>query len=400
MTVTRDPPRKRIVIVYDVSFPFIKGGAQRRFYEVARVLVQDGWSVTWLTFKAWEGPDEIERDGIRYVGVGRAPELYSEDGKRSTIEPLLFTWHVVRRLRLLDSCDVVWVGQWPLVHVIPVLVWASLRARPAVLDWWEVWGFRLWTRYRRVAGLVGSLFEWLTLRVFAPRHHVVTDTRLEQARLVSMMGHGVCVRCISNGVPADEIGEVDPGAPRTSDIVALGRLKRHKRVDLLVEALAILKTRHGLEPRTDIIGDGPERASLEARASQAGLTRVCFHGFIEDTREVYRRAKAGRLCVITTQAGGGGNLTLLEAYGCGLPVVAFRVEEGIDPGLVWEGRSGVLVDRPTAEALAETLHSLLTDPETLARMSAHALERARGLSWRAIAREYEALFDSLAPSRC
>jgi glycosyltransferase involved in cell wall biosynthesis len=386
---------KRLLIVFDVSFPFIKGGAQRRFYEVARVLVRRGWSVDWLTFKAWDGPDECLHEGIRYLGVRPAPDLYDDEGKRSQSEPLIFAWEVARRLPRLRGYDRVWVGQWPLLHVIPVLLFGFLIRKPVVLDWWEVWGYRLWTRYRKLSGFMGFMVEWLTLAVFARPHVVVTDTRLEEVRLRGMVGRRTRVECVSNGIPREEIGPVDPSAPRTADIVALGRLKEHKRVDLLLEALAILKERHGMEPSTEVIGDGPERERLEAQARGAGLSRVRFHGFIEDLHEVYRRAKGGRLCVITTQSGGAGNLTLLEAYGCGLPVVAFRIEEGIDPDLVSDGHSGLLVDPPTAEALAETLHALLTDPARLDVMRAHALERAAGLSWESVGLEYEALFESL-----
>ena len=389
---------KRVLVIFDLCFPFTKGGAQRRFYEVSRVLVSRGWKVDWLTFKAWDGQRTIQHEGMSYIGLGELPHLYGEDGKRKGTEPLIFAWEIVKNLGRLRKYDVIWVGQWPLLHVIPVLASSSFLFRKrVVLDWWEVWSFKLWTRYRRTLGLVGFCVEQLTLRVFAPIHVIVTDTGVEEDRLRAITGLRAEIHRISNGVPREEIGDVGEAQSKLVDIVSLGRLKDHKRVDLLLSALILLKERYGEQPTVEIIGDGPERERLEAVVREHGLEKVVFHGFVEDMRSVYSIVKSARVCVITTQSGGGGNLTLLEAYGCGVPVVAFRIEEGIDPHLVEHGRSGLLVSPPTHEALAENLRSLLCDPEKLDAMGKRCLEKARDLSWSSIARLYAQVFESVTP---
>ena len=59
--------KKDILIIFDVAFPFYKGGAQRRFFEVGRRLAKKGHTVSWLTFKHWEGDDLKRYENIDYV---------------------------------------------------------------------------------------------------------------------------------------------------------------------------------------------------------------------------------------------------------------------------------------------------------------------------------------------
>ena len=61
---------KKILIIYDVAYPFVIGGGQIRLYEIAKHLIQNGCEVTWLCFKTWEGKSSFVGDeGIFYVGL-------------------------------------------------------------------------------------------------------------------------------------------------------------------------------------------------------------------------------------------------------------------------------------------------------------------------------------------
>ena len=64
---------------------------------------------------------------------------------------------------------------------------------------------------------------------------------------------------------------------------------------------------------------------------------------------------------LTTHNGGGGNLTLLEAYGCGLPVVAFKVDEGIDEELIDSNKTGIFADNVDENSLAEAIKEVIQD---------------------------------------
>ena len=52
----------RIAYVYDAAYPFMKGGGERRIYEVARRLSARGHKVSILAMKCWDGPARLEKN--------------------------------------------------------------------------------------------------------------------------------------------------------------------------------------------------------------------------------------------------------------------------------------------------------------------------------------------------
>lgn len=127
-------------------------------------------------------------------------------------------------------------------------------------------------------------------------------------------------------------------------IVFLGRLEHRKNPLGLLEAFASLAT--GAVPcELWFIGDGRQRAALEreVEAKQLG-DRVRFWGFQADSTALLRQ------CHLFVQASlsEGFGLALVEAMGCGLPVVATNV--GAAPELVSDGETGWLIE-PTVDQL-------------------------------------------------
>ncbi len=114
------------------------------------------------------------------------------------------------------------------------------------------------------------------------------------------------------------------------------------------------------EARFAIIGDGPERARLEAESAALGLgAQVLFLGARDDVPALMRALDVAVLSsrpVVETFP-----VTLLEAMASGVPVVSTEV--GSIAALVPEGEVGFLVPSGDAEALAERIGQLLGDPE-------------------------------------
>ncbi len=72
----------RIAYVFDAVYPFVKGGVERRIWEVSRRLADKGHDVHIYGMKYWTGEDTISREGVSLHGVCRPRELYS-GGRRS-----------------------------------------------------------------------------------------------------------------------------------------------------------------------------------------------------------------------------------------------------------------------------------------------------------------------------
>jgi phosphatidylinositol alpha-1,6-mannosyltransferase len=123
-----------------------------------------------------------------------------------------------------------------------------------------------------------------------------------------------------------------------------------------------------------IVGDGPERARLEALARELGVERaVQFAGAVLDVVPWYQACDV--FVMMSRDREGeveGFGIAFAEAGACGKPVIGGR--SGGTAEAVLDGVTGILVDGE--RALAETIVNLLTDRETAARMGRVGRERA------------------------
>ena len=182
---------------------------------------------------------------------------------------------------------------------------------------------------------------------------------------------------------------VPDGSPRSNaEILFVGRLVPGKGVDILLNALPAVLAKLP-EARLTVVGDGPERASLIDLTRRLDLeSRVAFAGSVAHASLAahYRRAA---LLVLPSREEGFG-LVLVEALGCGCPVVA----SGLPAirSLLLEGQAGRLFQAGNAADLSQAITGMLADG---ARSKALA-ERGRQhvlsqYDWQAIARRYAAI---------
>ena len=119
-----------------------------------------------------------------------------------------------------------------------------------------------------------------------------------------------------------------------------------------------------------IVGDGPERESLEALVRSLDISdTVEFTSSVSDVETHYREASI--FCLSSRYE--GFPMVLLEAISFGLPVVSFDCDTG--PAEVLEGTGGKLVAQGNVEKLAKELLSLMDSPEE--RMAISALSQAK-----------------------
>ena len=152
-------------------------------------------------------------------------------------------------------------------------------------------------------------------------------------------------------VGVDRLGPATP-TPADGPVVALGRLMAEKGFDVLIEAVALMDTAQ--RPQVVIVGDGPDRALLEALALRRGVNAT-FTGAVApgEVGEWYRRAQL--VCVPSRREGFG--MITAEALAAGRPVVATTV--GAAPRFIAEGVNGRLAPPENAEALSMALAKAL-----------------------------------------
>jgi glycosyltransferase involved in cell wall biosynthesis len=151
-------------------------------------------------------------------------------------------------------------------------------------------------------------------------------------------------------------------------VLAVGRLSREKaHLDLIQAFKRLRETNADISLKLVIVGDGPERARLEAAAaSLAGEERVVFTGQLSDVQPFYALAD---VFVLPSHSEGSPNV-LLEAMAANVPIVATAV--GGVPEMVADNESALLVPPTEPPSLAAAVSSLLTDKDRAQRLVTNA----------------------------
>ncbi|HEY7074629.1 MAG TPA: glycosyltransferase, partial [Solirubrobacteraceae bacterium] len=227
----------------------------------------------------------------------------------------------------------------------------------------------------RAGALAAPLAETLPLKLLYRGTRFLTISEAARSDLVAL------------GLPREEVHVtplgVDPlpapAVPRAAEprLLYLGRLKRYKRIELLLDVLERVP-----EAGLDVAGEGDHRPALEAEIARRGLgDRVTLHGHVSEERkaELYRRAWVN----VTASSAEGWGLTVMEAATCATPSAALRVG-GLAESIV-DGETGLLADDPAG--LAAAVERLVRDPALRERLGAAAQARARTFTWERTARQ-------------
>jgi glycosyltransferase involved in cell wall biosynthesis len=235
--------------------------------------------------------------------------------------------------------------------------------------------------------LMRALRDWTVTRASAvtvPSESLVSVVETWQS------GAGPSVRRIPNGVlaPAGLPPRRDVSSQQL-DVVFVGRLIALKRVDLLLEAVALCLGVH-----LTVVGDGPERDRLVALAADLAVgQRVQFAGALPQKAVLAELARADVLVMASEHE--GLPHVALEALAMGTPVVASPA--GGTAEVIVDGENGRLVHPPTPEAFAKVLAELRDVPDALKELTEGA--RASGERWRFeyCADAIEAIMRELSP---
>lgn len=195
-----------------------------------------------------------------------------------------------------------------------------------------------------------------SMRMVSESKLAVVSNGIDVDRFSSLPDSG-CIRD-SLGIPADALV-----------IGTVGRLAKVKRHDRLLKAFFDVRSKlpqlHLL-----IVGDGPQRSSLENLADQLGLaSHTHFVGFQE---EVAPYLAAMNVFVQTSETE-GMPIAILEAWASNCPVVATRV--GGVPELIDDGKTGLLCEFGDHPSLVRAIDRLLHDPDLTAALTSAACQQ-------------------------
>ncbi len=348
------------------------GGAEEHLHQIFGRLSRRGHRVT-LLCSGWDSCEpSAEIDGIRVLRTG---------GRYSfNLSAPLNSGRLLRGERF----DVVVED----LNKVPMLSPLWVPAPVHLLLVHHLFG----TTAFREANLGLATATWLFERIIPAVYRGLPCVAVSESTREDLAHRGLDpadITVIRNGV---ELDDLRPATERfaTPTIVYLGRLKRYKRVDLVLKAVARLRQR-GIEVDTIVAGKGDARASLESAVHDLGIAdRVRFAGFVSEKQkgELLSRSWAH---VLTSPKEGWG-IVSMEASACGTPTVASD-----SPGLretVRHGETGYVVPHGDVDALADALLRVM-EPRNRDRLGRAARSMAEEYSWEAIADAFEAHVMSL-----
>ena len=226
----------------------------------------------------------------------------------------------------------------------------------------------------------------------------VTAPTMTALNLLYEHGLRVPARAISNGIDLQKFtpGERDPqvlqrfGLPTDRPLLLhVNRLSEEKRVNVLLDAMAKIKT----DAHLALVGTGPAEADLRLQAKQLDIgNRVSFLGFVSDTDLLLLRRSAD-LFVIPSE-GDLQSLATMEAMACGLSIIAANAYAL--PELVHHEENGLLFQPGDSDDFAHGIDRLLNDRDLRARMGEQSLKIIASHDRIKVLDEWEELYHRLA----
>jgi glycosyltransferase involved in cell wall biosynthesis len=356
----------RILILnwQDIKNP-LAGGAEVHLHEVFERIARMGHDVTLFCSHFDDAPAKEEMNGIHVIREGGrslfnylVPRKYFSTFKRQHFDLIVddmnkipFYTPLYVKEPLLGVTHHLFGKSIFLEAPFPVASYVYLTERAAL------------PMYKRIRFIVGS-----------PSTHR------------EMLHAGFCeerTHLINYGVAHELFKQT--GIPKSPAplIGMLGRLKKYKSVDHLLEAFVIVRQQFP-DARLLIVGDGDDKPRLMSIARELGISDfVTFTGFVSDEEKIQRLNEMH--IAVNTSAKEGWGLTVIEANACGTPTVSSNVQ-GLRDAVVDE-ETGLLYEYGDREQLAEKILLLLRDEHLRERLASNALQWAKKFDWNTAAEQ-------------
>lgn len=371
-----------LTVIYE--YPPVGGGGGKVAEDICRKLAARGHEMGVLTAHWGDLPRHEHRDGVHIWRIPSLRHLRYKGDMRAMLGYVLASipagLSIIRRWQpdVLHTHFAVPSGAaaYALSRLtgLPYLLTTHLGDVPGGVpektDRWFRWIFPLSVPIWRRAAQVVAVSEFT--RRLAEQHYPVD------------------VHVIPNGV---DTAELNPGELRVGEpprILFAGRLTLQKNVTGLVRILG--RTR-ALPWAATLVGDGPQRAQVEAEIQRQGLTqRIAMPGWISPA-EVVEYMRASDILLMPSLSE-GMPVVGVQALAMGLALVVSDIGGFAD--LVQPGENGYLCPVGNEESFAGALRELLTTPTRLLAYRQASRKRASHFDLEHIAVAYETVLQSVA----
>ncbi len=225
--------------------------------------------------------------------------------------------------------------------------------------------------------LNGPTAEKLKLKLFGSGFAITVTGDVTKQYLINKGVNPEKLYILPN-LPDERIAKVQTSIDKYYDIVSFSRIDANKNVGLLIEALAILKTK-AVTPKVAIAGSGDKLEEIKILAKERQVDdQIDFLGYVTGFDNKVRLLTRSRI-FISCSKGEGFPVSLIEAMNCGCVPVVTNVGDISD--VVHNDVNGFIFDDfNDSHILADYLEKLIDHPEIAERLSREALKIRESIS--------------------
>lgn len=379
----------KVGLFSDLFYPYLLGGGENRYYQLARHLVASGDEVVVITSNLSGCPShETLFDGKLHIHrLGFPPHPVT---RRSILTIPGYFLSSVLNPRLVEECDILDLNTY--ASALAGKVVSGMKKKPFVVTVHDLFTGE-WSSLKRnlVISIVGTLSEKL---ISLGPHTFIATSQATKAKMICRLGiEEKNINIISNAIQFELIRKLAQSIRKDSNrIVYVGRLVEYKGVEQILQIVLRLREQ-GLNVGADIVGDGSDRGRLVSLASKIGVSKfIRFWGFLKEYADVVRIMSSATVFVNPSLFEGFG-MAGLEAMASGTPVVAYDLESYEE--YAKNGVNCLLSTCFDFEDLLDNVKSVLLDPDIARDISERGIETAKQFSWKKMAEETRDIYSSL-----
>lgn len=337
------------------------GGAEIRFYEIARRLIEKGHRVTLICERPRGLSNKELLEGIEIIRVGNKVSVH--------IKAPLYVYDYGREFDVVID-DIAHAVPWysPIVTKTPVVAQIH-HIHQHVLD----------VELNKVLAWIIKHLEKSMKKIYQNFIAVSDSTKNCLINMLGVDANRIAV--VPNGV---DLNKYRPGSkdPKPT-ILWVGRMKKYKRLDHLLKAYKIVK-RFIPDAQLVIIGGGDQLEEMILMAKELDLQDVYFLGRVNEEEKIRWMQRAW--IITSTSLVEGWGITITEAAACRTLAVAYNVNGIRD--FVIDSLTGILVSSGNIHELANAIAKVLRNDKLREYLAENAYRVAQRYDWGRIAERF------------
>lgn len=269
---------------------------------------------------------------------------------------------------------------------LPTFVSAKIKGAKAVAWYADAYQKTWFENYSLPTALTGFLLEWISLKL--PWDTVIAMSRSTEQKLIKAGVNPHKITVVYGGVEHQKLKDLTVKKYKKPTICTLARLVNYKRINDLIQAFFIVKTKVP-DARLLILGTGPELQDLQSLTKKLKLENsIKFLDNVPHEKAMKILKRCHVFCLPSVVEGFG--LVTIEACACGVPYVNSDIPPTKE--ITQGGQGGYLFEPKNPRELAEKITILLKFKKRYHQKQKEALSLAKNYDWSIIAKQTQDVY--------